>query len=300
MSPRLIRAVLAVYPRRVRERYGEELSDMLAGSPHPLRDLADVARCALADRLTEPIRSRPTMSSIRQPVLTLVKLVIAPLAFGIGMLMLTMVTGPLGNLIPLPEHAHMAAYSLAVAPVALVALWLGRSMARTERISYPVVVAPVAMTLGIIGFARIPDPGPGQALGERFTGTVAATVVWCIGLIVLMTAARALSGSRARVWTVGLLGGFVLLELACIAYMLAAVTPDEAPRHYALWWYPSMISGVDPGLVMGSPYMLQDLMKGLPAVLTVSTFFALSLAVASARRDAAAAVRSDKVSQAVS
>lgn len=55
----LVNGVVGLYPRTIRERYGEEISDLLVNSPTPVRDLADVAWCALRDRITqqpEPMR----------------------------------------------------------------------------------------------------------------------------------------------------------------------------------------------------------------------------------------------------
>jgi hypothetical protein len=47
---RLHAAVLALYPPAVRERYGEEIADLLEQSRAPMRDLADVAWSALTER----------------------------------------------------------------------------------------------------------------------------------------------------------------------------------------------------------------------------------------------------------
>ncbi|WP_238006253.1 hypothetical protein KZZ52_36490 [Dactylosporangium sp. AC04546] len=47
---RLHAAVLALYPRAVRERYGEEIAALLEQSRTPVRDLTDVAWSALTDR----------------------------------------------------------------------------------------------------------------------------------------------------------------------------------------------------------------------------------------------------------
>ncbi|WP_144122778.1 hypothetical protein [Catellatospora sichuanensis] len=46
----LARAALRLYPGPVRARYGDELIDLLARSPTPLRDLADLLECALTER----------------------------------------------------------------------------------------------------------------------------------------------------------------------------------------------------------------------------------------------------------
>lgn len=48
---RLHKAVLALYPPAVRERYGEEIAALLEQSRTPMHDLADVAWAALTDRV---------------------------------------------------------------------------------------------------------------------------------------------------------------------------------------------------------------------------------------------------------
>lgn len=37
----LLDGVVALYPRAIRERYGEEITDLLTNSPTPVRDLGD-------------------------------------------------------------------------------------------------------------------------------------------------------------------------------------------------------------------------------------------------------------------
>ncbi|WP_162907672.1 hypothetical protein, partial [Allorhizocola rhizosphaerae] len=53
-----IRLVLGLYPAHVRDRYGEEIADLLRHSPTPARDLANVAWTAM----TEP-GDTPTMTN---------------------------------------------------------------------------------------------------------------------------------------------------------------------------------------------------------------------------------------------
>jgi hypothetical protein len=77
---RLVHVVLALYPRRVRDRYGAEIIELLTHSPTPGRDLADVAWCALADR-----GASLTMSHTRPQLLRLTGLLAAPLASGVAL-----------------------------------------------------------------------------------------------------------------------------------------------------------------------------------------------------------------------
>jgi hypothetical protein len=62
---RLRAAVLALYPRQVRQRYGEEIRALLEQSPTPFRDLTDVACCALGDRL-EDLATRALPDALRR------------------------------------------------------------------------------------------------------------------------------------------------------------------------------------------------------------------------------------------
>ncbi len=48
---KLARLLLLLYPRQVRDRYGDEIAELLAHSRRPWRDCADVAFCGLTDRL---------------------------------------------------------------------------------------------------------------------------------------------------------------------------------------------------------------------------------------------------------
>jgi hypothetical protein len=50
-------AVLALYPPALRERYGEEIAELLEQSRTPIRDLADVARSALAERAAKLVKT---------------------------------------------------------------------------------------------------------------------------------------------------------------------------------------------------------------------------------------------------
>jgi hypothetical protein len=290
MRARLIRAALSLYPADIRQRYGDELADLLTQSPTPGRDLADVTWCALTER-----RETLTMSGarVRAGALTLFKVLIAPFAFGMLLLTLMLVTGQILNLahgagfIPdepyeLPGIGGMQwldpiFFAATVVPAALIVAWLGRRLGRTDQITAPAVVVPVALTLGFAAVAGL--PGVGQALGETMPAAMAAATVWGVTIIALIVVVAALreDGRRALANLTAIVGAFIVLQLSCITYVVTAISADRAPRQHALWWYLSMISGIDPGLVDGANQQLADAMKGGPAVLTLCTVFALAV-----------------------
>ncbi|MGW4498232.1 hypothetical protein ACWENR_06390 [Micromonospora sp. NPDC004336] len=294
MSPWLIRRVLALYPRAIRERYGPELADLLARSPRPGRDLVDVAWCALSDRVAGGPRAL-TSARTRHHLATLAKLVCAPLGFGFALLLLMAGAGQVLNLLGSTDIDVVAVtpvvFAAMVVPVGLLALWRGRAVARTGRIAAAGLVVPVALTVGLLGVASV--PGLGQSLGETLQSSVLATLCWCVGVLAVGRLAAAL-GARGRPVLgrlTSMVGALVVLQASTIAYVLTAIPAPIAPRQDALWWYPSVVSGYDPGLVDAGVGQLSDALKGLPAVLTVCTVFALSaMATAADRREPAAEV----------
>ncbi|MEV4274872.1 hypothetical protein [Actinoplanes xinjiangensis] len=82
---RLHAAVLALYPRAVRERYGEEIAALLEQSGTPVRDLADVAWAALTDRVERlmtvdiPAALRRTPRGLTVTAVTVLTCVAVPL-----------------------------------------------------------------------------------------------------------------------------------------------------------------------------------------------------------------------------
>jgi hypothetical protein len=280
MHQRLIDGALALYPRAIRERYGEEIADLLAKSPTPVRDLADVAWCALNDRITRQTETM-TMAHARTGALTLVKLLLAPLGFAIALLTLMVMTGPVLNMVVDlgidVERAAPVAYSLLVVPVGLLAWWLGLRLGRSGTVPAACAAVPAALALGVLALASV--PGAGQALGETLNSSVLATLCWCAGIATLGLLLRALieRGRAAAAWFTGAAGGLVLLSLSTIAYVLSAMDAVRAPREYAPYWYLSAISGIDPGLVDNAHLQLSDAVKLLPSVLTVCTVFGFAL-----------------------
>ncbi|GAA1650092.1 hypothetical protein ACFQY4_23560 [Catellatospora bangladeshensis] len=275
MRARLARAVLALYPRRVRERYGDEIAGLLANSPRPWRDLADVARAALGERLSGG-RAALAQARARTVLWHLVRLMLMPAALTVVLVALMAATGPVLFLADRwvdAERGASVAYALMVLPAALLAWPAGLLLGRSTRLAAPWLAVPVTLALGLLAIAAV--PGVGMVLGESLPGAAAAIAVWCAGAAALARWSATLS--RVRAAAARVFGTVLLLEAATIAYVLTALAPVRAPRHLAAWWFPSAISGVDPGLVDGAYLQLSDAIKFLPAMLAVCTVFALTV-----------------------
>ncbi|NES17071.1 MULTISPECIES: hypothetical protein [Micromonospora] len=275
MRARLIRAVLALYPTAIRERYGEEIAELLATSDTPARDLADTARCALRDRLTHRTETM-TLAQARTAAATLIKLVVAPFAFGVLLLALLTTAGLLADM----TGAHEATpygYALAVALAAASTWWSGRRMARTMPIVAAAVVVPAALALGAAGISAVPHVG--DVLGEVRAGSLAAVACWAAGATGLGWAVSVLlrRGRRAAAWLSSGIGALLLLDAVTAVYVFTALPPERAPRHNAPLWYLSSMSWWDPGLVDGAYLQLEDSIKMLPPVLTMCTVFLLGV-----------------------
>ncbi|MGW9193657.1 hypothetical protein [Micromonospora chersina] len=282
MRARLIRAVLALYPAAIRERYGDEIAELLAASDTPARDLADTARCALHDRLTR--RAEPiTVARARTAGFIVFKLVVAPLAFGVLLLLLLTTAGLLADV----TGAHEAApygYTLAVALAAASMWWFGRWMAHSVSIVAAAVVVPAALALGVAGISAVPPIG--DVLGEVRAGSLTAVACWAVGATGLGCAVSVLlrRGRRVAAWLSSVLGALLLLDAVTAVYVVTALPPERAPRHNAPLWYLSAMSWWDPGLVDGAYRQLEDSIKMLPPMLTMCTVFLLAVVGVAASR----------------
>jgi hypothetical protein len=280
----LIHLVLTLYPRRVRDRYGAEITELLTHSPTPVRDLADVAWCALTDR-----GASLTMSRARPHLLRLTGLLAAPLAFGVALAALA--GAALSVLGFLEGFGYRVGYRLAdvviaasVVPVAVATAWLARRSGRREHIAAPVFVVPTAMVLGIVALASLPYLG--EALGETWWATLVSSLCWYAAMLALAASGAALI-QRARTgaaWMVMVLGGLAILELTCTVYALLVHRSYGLPSSSAFSAYPVVITGIDPGLVGDPGGQLAEALKGLPALITVCTTFTLTLVITRAKR----------------
>ncbi|MFD2762623.1 hypothetical protein [Micromonospora eburnea] len=282
MHARIIRAVLALYPAAIRERYGDEIAELLATSDTPARDLVDTARCALRDRLTQRTEAM-TVAQARIAGVTLIKLVAAPFMFGVLLLALMVTAGLAADV----TGAHEAAPywgTLAVALAVASMWWFGRWMAHSGPIVAATVVVPAALALGVAGINAVPRVG--DVLGAVRAGSLAAVACWAVGATGLGWAVSVLlrRGRRAAAWLSGGTGALLLLDAVTAVYVFTALPPERAPRHNAPLWYLSTMSWWDPGLVDGAYRQLQDSIKMLPPVLTMCTVFLLAVVGVTASR----------------
>ncbi|WP_327010335.1 hypothetical protein OHA72_25620 [Dactylosporangium sp. NBC_01737] len=265
---RLTGLVLALYPRRLRDRYEQEIADLLASSRHPVRDLADVARCALAER----VRAL-TAAEFRPHLHATAGLVAAPVAFAGGFLavfaFLSLVVAVVVGGNPSPVAAALAQVLLAspVAPVAAGAVWLAGHTRRPAA----AVLAPVTLTAGLLPLALL-FTRPGTAWPA-----VLALGGWCVATSVLSAAGAASlrRGHRLRAALTVAVGGALACELAFTVYGLAVFGPSS----WAFATYPVSVLGLDPGIIGDGTGQVAASVQILPAVLTVCTAYAAALTI---------------------
>ena len=285
---RLIRAVLACYPRPVRQRYGAEIADLLANSPTLVRDLADVLRCALHDQITRR-PGAPAMVRARAQARTLGLLVLAPsgflfatlVLFGVAGYAMNVLSGPAG--LPVTDPFPVVC-SLATVLAALLAGWTGRRLGRRRALVAAAFTGPAGFAVGLLAVAALPILG--EVLGETRSAATLAVALWSVGMAGLgHLLRRQLRLGRTVVARLGALaGGLAVLTLSIVGYVLSAVEPARAPRGQAMYWYLSAVSGIDPGLVDRAHLQLADEVKFLPVVLTACTVACLTLVGATAER----------------
>lgn len=211
------RVALALYPPHVRERYGEEIEDLLAASPRPWRDLADVARCGLDEQFAT-ISPRAAARQAGRALWAAVLILFALPLFGC----LLLFAPPLAAAV-----AAVGGYALGVRAWAW---WLP--------------------PLGAVGFvlAVAMAPGIAEVLGGGLAdkdarGFLMLGLAGTVGLVALA------AGLRRRWWVVAVCvaGALVTMELSTIWYVSSCLTPAEAPRSHALAWY---LSGMVPMTAM--------------------------------------------------
>jgi hypothetical protein len=262
----------------VRSRYGDEIADLLADSTRPVRDLADVARCALIDRVTTrtPSPSRP---------LTIVKLLLVPI--GIQLLNLVPLTPLLAGSVALKfsVEATWLLSGMLAGFVAVLVFWWARRAGRRWAIASRGVVVPIIMAVGTLCWWFIPaffSPN------FRFIPLILSVAgpslaTWCLGLILLNAAIGRLS-KRVSGWAAGLViavGGFTVMQLCTIVHMFAVLEPQIAPVRNPMLWYPVRLVGYSTGNAFGFNSTINDVAQTQEILLTLCTVFALTLIAAS-------------------
>ncbi|RSM64308.1 hypothetical protein DMB66_20610 [Actinoplanes sp. ATCC 53533] len=263
---RAIRLVLALYPRSVRDRYGPEIADLLAHSRRPVRDLADVARCALAERARAL-----TYARLRPHVHAATGLLAAPMAFAGAYLMLFFLCGWLFVAVAavagssVGDEAGHILPAVVTLPVAAGAIWL----AGHARLPFTSALAPAGLAVGALPLVLLLTDTGRWAMA-------AALGCWWVAISALSTVAVALvrRGRRHRAVLTMALGGVLACELAFSWYGLSVFGSAAV----AVGAYPVTTLGIDP-TVMGDPAgRVADAMTIIPALLTSCTAYALGLA----------------------
>jgi hypothetical protein len=304
MRARLIRLAMALYPAKVRDRYGAELTDLLAHSTRPWRDIADIGRCALTERAATWTwaRSRPQLRRMAW-------LAAAPLAFGLAALSVAagavgIVTayvedgghetagaapfggrdasailrdGIAGNLSPDVSPAVLSAsILLSMLAVCGMIAALALLVAPRHHPVAPALTLPTSLTAGILAIANLPIVG--DLLGQTRSATVLATLCWCAAMLTLGVAITVLirQGHTGIAVAILVIGGLVTLELTSALYASAAgPVAADGVSVFSVW--PLSVGGfADPSRISTSA------LGSLPAMLTMCTTYALARVAASA------------------
>jgi hypothetical protein len=281
---RLVHLVLALYPRRVRDRYGAEITELLTRSPTPGRDLANVAWCAIADR-----GATLSMSNARPHLTRLAGLLAAPLACGVALA--TLAGAAASGMALLEGYGYRVGYRFAdaaiaasVVPVGVSTVWLARRIALRATIPTTAFVAPTAIALGTVAMASLPYLG--EALGEVRWATLLSSLCWYAAMLGLATgcAAMAQRASIRAAATLAAVGGFAVVELTCTVDTLLVQRGYALPPLSAFGAYPVVLTGVNPAFVGDPAGQLAEALKGLPALLTVCTAFTLTLVITTVKQ----------------
>lgn len=259
---RAVRLVIALYPRHLRDQYGPEIADLLAHSRRPRRDLADVARCALAERMRAL-----TYARLRPHLDATTGLIAAPMAFaGVYLLCYALAWAFVAVVgLSLSVESARIVSAAAVVPVAAGAIWL----AGRVQLPFTSTLAPAGLTVGALPvMLLVTDVG-------RWPVT-AAVSCWGVAASALSTVATGLirRGRRRGAVLTKAFGGILACELAIAVYSLLVFDSVSV----AVAAYPLTSLGLDPG-IMGDPTArVADALTILPALLTSCTAYALGLA----------------------
>ncbi|HEX6685806.1 MAG TPA: hypothetical protein VF062_23725 [Candidatus Limnocylindrales bacterium] len=305
MRDQLARAAVRLYPRHVRDRYGEEISGLLAASHAPGRDLLNVVWWAVGEHV-----AAFSFSRLARAVLRLAGLALLPLVTAAAWLMLSTVGLIIGRVSivfgEVAEAWFLALYfgvpAAVLVPLAVVA---GRRWGRGWPAARSVVLVPACLAAGAVGVVSIPQAG--VVMGERWQGSAAAIGVWFAGLVAVGIGYRWMSG-RAQVasgigyrwmsgrapaaepdgerrmsrrvpgwlvWVCLAVAAFVVLDVAHVVYLRSVFTGTQAPWAEAPLWFPLALVGQDSGDSLAGRSLL-DTLKALPHVLTVMTVFTLA------------------------
>jgi hypothetical protein len=210
----LVTAVLAVYPPRVRERYGEEIAGLLHRSERPWRDLANVTWNAALERIGS-VRGAP----LRPYVVRMGALLAAPLLFYPALLVALPVAAILSGLVGAlvgqgavsfgsdtglqassQDGPSIATAVVVLAVVATLCALTARQWTDALRVPALLLVVPTMLVLGacgttmsVLAFNTLMNaPFVGGPNPEWVAIPVSAAVWWTV-LTALLTVHRALT-----------------------------------------------------------------------------------------------------------
>jgi MFS family permease len=265
---RRVRLILTLYPRRLRDRYGPEIADLLARSSRPRRDLLNVAAHALAERAGALGRRdwRPAlgllaaMAAVPAAVAAVAVAALAGLYIGLDpFLRDSQLVGPL-----------FAALLAGGAGLGYAGVRVGARLRRRG------AVALIPLGVGGWLLAAAFAPTLGVAVGEGPRARVIAIAGWTVGAVAVAAALAACrrAGRLRLAVVVATLGGLAVAWLPVIGYVLLALTAAEAPRHEAaLWWW----STLDHRVLTADAPVVPLSLRGLPTLLALSTSTLLTL-----------------------
>lgn len=152
MNRNLARWLLRAYPHAWRERYGEELEDLLHAGPGDARTVIDVLRSALRERWSPPPQEGLIMSECPGSILSLSKQPTAFLPMAMSIAALTVVLVSLASYgVPSPHADEGAAAHtwqlLMVCQVPEIAWFVFKWLRKAPRLTLCVLGIQVALAL---------------------------------------------------------------------------------------------------------------------------------------------------------
>ncbi|MEV6969786.1 hypothetical protein AB0M47_32195 [Hamadaea sp. NPDC051192] len=228
------RALIRLYPRATRERYGAEILELLHESPKPLRDAADVGWHALTERIEHimTVAYRRYAASLA---------LFAVLAVGFALTQHALIW--FGNVYQDsatgsgPARLGTGGVLLAQAPMFLVLMGLLAGAVRWGRRGRwspdalgVVLTAAAGLAVGDLLLMAIRGPVD----GERVRMALVAPVVWGAGMALLVVAYRAMRRREVRFAGIVAAAGAVVLHLIVFsAPVITAGTHGQTLRGMA-------------------------------------------------------------------
>jgi hypothetical protein len=188
---RLHTLVLRLYPGEVRRRYEPEIRELLETSPNPVRDLADVARSGLRERVTVAV-SRPPSRGYRWMTSMSATMMMqgAPLALAGGLPWAAMVVGLVSGLMLTCRGAGLKPALLVTSGVLFLYLMPHIAESLTgERNRTPELISTAAFGVAVFLLAPLLRARP----GNRVNAAVGA-----VGMLALPLLATTLFATLRR------------------------------------------------------------------------------------------------------